>query len=141
MKDKAGNKITMKEFWTRWKKGIEELTPIQKLKSEIQGTFVNLIGYIVALIAVIIKRDVIGLLAYGLILIFIGSVWTTGLKWLSLRQQYKFMNGLDLSIMNESEALETKSDTHSKPIDELLSDSSPEIQTIEDVMKGGTEKK
>ena len=91
MKDKAGNKITMKEFWTRFKKGLDEITPIQKLENDIRGNFVSLIGYIVALVAVIISRESIGLLAYGLILIFIGSIWTTGLKWLSLKQQYKFM--------------------------------------------------
>jgi hypothetical protein len=103
MKDKAGNQITFKEFMSRWKKGIESLSPAQKLKNDINGNFVTLLGYLVALVAVIVKIEAIGLLSYGLILIFIGSAWTTGVKWIMLRQQYKFMNDLDLSSINEEE--------------------------------------
>ena len=101
MKDKAGNQIPMKEFFARWKKGIENITPIQKLSSDTNGTFVTLLGYLFALVATIIKIDLIGLIGYGLILIFIGSTWTTGVKWLSLRQQYKFLKNLDLETKIE----------------------------------------
>ena len=94
-KDKEGNKLTAKDFLARFKSGIENLTPLQKISNESRGTFTTLLGYIVSLIAVIIMREKIGLLSYGLILIFIGSVWNTGLKWLSLRIQVKFLKDLE----------------------------------------------
>jgi len=94
-KTKQGEVITWKEFFARWKQGIENLTPLQKLSNEKRSTFVSLIGYLVALVAVIWQIEKIGLLSYGLILIFIGSIWSTGLKWIALRQQYNFIKELD----------------------------------------------
>ena len=96
MKDKLGNKLTIKEYFHKWKIGIDNLTPMQKLSNDINGTFVTLVGFIAALIAVILEHKLMGWLTYGLILIFIGSIWTTAVKWISLRIQYKFMKGLDL---------------------------------------------
>jgi hypothetical protein len=48
-----------------------------------------LIGFVVSLIAVIYKFESLGLISYGLILIFLGSIITTGLKYLGLRTQLK----------------------------------------------------
>ena len=96
MRDKAGNKITFKEFMTRWKQGIDNITPIQKLENDVRGTFITLLGYIFAMGAVIWKFNDIGLLSIGLILIFLGSVVTTGLKWIALKQQLKFIKNLDV---------------------------------------------
>ena len=96
MKDKQGNKITIKEFFQRWKKGIEEITPIQKLENDVRGTLITLLGYLFAMGAVIWKFDTIGILSVGLILIFLGSIITTGLKWIALKQQLKFIKNLDL---------------------------------------------
>ena len=47
MKDTQGNKITIKEFFQRWKEGIEKITPIQRLSNEKRATLITLIGYIV----------------------------------------------------------------------------------------------
>lgn len=93
--DKFGNKLTWKEFFSRWKKGVESITPQQKVKSEITGTFIILLGLCFSLFAVIWFREKIGLLAYGLILIFVGNIVTTGLKWIALRQQKKLFDNLE----------------------------------------------
>lgn len=97
MKDKEGNKITTKEFMQRWKEGIQNITPIQKLQNDSRSTFVTLVGFIISLIALIVFRDQmpISWLTYGLILIFVGSVWSNGVKWLMIRQQVKLFKNLD----------------------------------------------
>lgn len=92
MKTKSGEKISMKEFFARWKQGIESITPYQKLQNDVRGTFISLLGYAFAFGAVIWNREAIGLLAYGLILIFLGTTYTTALKWISLRQQLKLLS-------------------------------------------------
>ena len=51
-KTKSGEQISWKEFFKRWKKGIDSITPIQKLRLDARGTFITLLGYIVSLIAV-----------------------------------------------------------------------------------------
>jgi hypothetical protein len=98
---KTGEKISWKEALIRFKKGVDEITPMQKLSNDIRGTFITLLGYLFAMGAVIWKFNTIGLLSIGLILIFLGSVVTTGLKWIALKQQYKFIKNLDLESEEE----------------------------------------
>lgn len=105
---KTGEKISWKEALKRFKRGVEEITPIQKLTNDIRGTFITLFGYIFALGAVIWKFNTIGALAVGLILIFLGSIITTGLTWLSLRKQLKFIKNLDLESEEEVKEEEVK---------------------------------
>lgn len=100
-KDKEGNSLTTKEFLSRWKQGIDNITPMQRLRNEKRGTAITLLGFIVSFAAVIWKRDTIGVLSYGLILIFLGSIITTGLKYLALRAQYKFMEKLEKEVKND----------------------------------------
>lgn len=95
---KTGEKITWREAIKRFKKGVDNITPIQKLSNDMRGTFITLLGFIFSFGAVIWKRDTIGLLAYGLMLIFLGSIITTGLKWLALRQQYKFIKSMEVQV-------------------------------------------
>ena len=44
IKDRAGKKIGFKEFMSRWKNGIEGITPLQQAKTNIMGTSITLIG-------------------------------------------------------------------------------------------------
>jgi hypothetical protein len=105
---KSGEIITWKEFMKRWREGIEGITPIVKLKNEFISTAISLVGYIVGLIALIIFRNklLVSWFAYGLILIFIGSVWSTALKCLTIKQQLKFFKGMDTSSTSIDEVLE-----------------------------------
>lgn len=43
-KDKAGNKLTAKEFMQRWKEGIARVTPLQQTQNQINGYILVLIG-------------------------------------------------------------------------------------------------
>lgn len=97
-KTKRGEKINWQEFFSRWRAGIENLTPLQKTINECRGTFVTFLGFLVSFIAVIIMREKIGLLSYGLILIFLGSIITTGIKYVGLRQQLKMFKDIESQI-------------------------------------------
>lgn len=106
-KTKTGEKITGKEFMKRWKEGIENITPKQRMENEKNSTFTMLIGYIVGLVSLIIFRDsfVVSWFTYGLILIFVGSVWGQGIKWLALKQQLKIFSTMDNQSMDFTKLL------------------------------------
>lgn len=106
LKTKDGEKISIGEAMKRFKDGVENITPLQKLQNEIRGNYIIFSGFFVALVAVIIGLDDIGLIAYGLILIFIGSIITTGLKILGLRQQLKFFKNMDDNSQDVSDILD-----------------------------------
>ena len=102
----TGEKITWGEAGKRFKQGVNNMTPVQKLKTEIRGTFISLLGFTFSFIAVIWKGADIGLLSYGLMLIFLGSIINTGLKFLGSRQQLRFFknteeNSVGIDKLNE----------------------------------------
>jgi len=49
-KDKEGNKLTYKEFIGRWKEGIEGITPKQRIKSQMTGYKITMLGMILGII-------------------------------------------------------------------------------------------
>jgi len=42
--DNEGNKLTFKEFMSRWKEGIEGITPLQQVKGQLNATYIMLVG-------------------------------------------------------------------------------------------------
>lgn len=108
-KKKDGTKITWKQFFKEWKVGIQNITPLQKLQNERNSTFTMLVGYLVGLIALIIKFNLIPnkLLSIGLIIIFLGASWSNLIKWWVLTQQVKLFsnfnsNAVDLNKLFEN---------------------------------------
>ena len=106
-KDKSGNKITAKEFSKRFKEGIQNITPEQKLSNDIRATFITFIGYLVGFISIIVffKEFPNGWLAYALILIFLGSAYSSATKFLMLLQQKKFFKNMNSESMDFSNIL------------------------------------
>ena len=104
-KDKDGNKIGIKEFYERFKSGIKNLTPLQKISNELNSSITSLIGFIVCLVALIIFRErlIVNWFAYGLILIFIGNTWGTTIKCIGLYQQKKIFVNIEKQINGEDE--------------------------------------
>lgn len=106
-KKKDGTQITWKEFFKLWKDGINNITPIQKLQNDTRSIFISLIGFIISLIALIYFRKEMPnpWLTYGLILIFVGSVWSNLIKWLSLRTQVKMFKGIENQSLDINDIL------------------------------------
>lgn len=104
VKTKSGEVITMGEFFKRWGKGIKNVatnpSPLEKITIEYRATFINLTGLVTCLIALIIFRDkfFVSWFAYGLILIFVGTIITTALKYFGLREQKKFLKSLETEV-------------------------------------------
>jgi len=46
MLDKEGKKVTTKEFFKRWKSGIEGITPLQQAKTSLMGNWIVLSGIV-----------------------------------------------------------------------------------------------
>ena len=111
---KTGEKVSWKESGKRFKEGVENLTPLQRLSSEIKGTFITLIGFIVASVMIIISWNKIGLIAYGLILIFIGSVWTYLMKFLGQKQGLKSLRTTEFNSVNVEDILDKQEEKEVK---------------------------
>jgi predicted membrane channel-forming protein YqfA (hemolysin III family) len=94
-KDKSGNKISAKEFMSRWKEGMQNLTPIQRTKNDLASTWIILIGFIASIIALIFFNKTFGLVTYGIIIIFIGSIYSNVIKLFSLQGQYKIYKNIE----------------------------------------------
>lgn len=133
-KDKSGKKITWSEFFTRWGNGIKQVasnpSPLERVTIESRGTFINLIGFIVCFITLIIFRDkfFVSWFTYGLMLIFIGSIITTGLKYFGLREQKKLLESMETNKEVDLSEIE-------KEIDNYLSDDE-EVEVKEQERKG-----
>lgn len=52
--DKYGEKITWKQFFQRWKRGIEGITPLQQAEIMFKNTWLMVIGIIAGLVVSII---------------------------------------------------------------------------------------
>jgi hypothetical protein len=103
---KSGEVITYKEFMKRWKEGMQNLTPAQRTSNDIGSTWVTLIGFIVALVALLFFNETFGAVVYGLILIFIGSVYSNIVKLFSLYGQYKLFKSMERTVEEEIPTLE-----------------------------------
>ena len=90
-KDKDGNKLSFKEFMIRWKSGIETINPLQKIKVQIGGTRIMLIGLFLGLCVSIYGWK--NLWWVGIILI--GALLNTGVQYLGLIQQRKLLDNIE----------------------------------------------
>lgn len=93
-KDKTGKNLTFKEFIFRWKKGIEGITPIQKIKSQIWGTRISLIGILLGLVMCIIGYKTL----WWLGIILIGALIVSSTQYIGLLQQRKLFEDIEKQI-------------------------------------------
>ena len=91
MKDKEGNYLTTKEFFKKWGEGINGITPIQKLKTQLTGTRITLIGLFCGLFISIYGWSKL----WWVGIILIGAILTTGVQYLGFKQQYIQLKNLE----------------------------------------------
>lgn len=104
-KTKSGEQITWREFMKRWKEGMQNLTPVQRTQNDIGSTWITLIGFIAALVALVFFNKTFGVLTYGLILIFLGSTYANIVKLFSLYGQYNLYRSLESNTEDEAPSL------------------------------------
>ena len=91
---RTGIKVTWKEFYQRWKKGMEEVTPLQQ-------TQVNQIGFITVFIGIIWGIILsIRLEQYWLSIILSGSMIISGTSFLANWQKKTILKRIDNIIKN-----------------------------------------
>ena len=71
-----------KEFFSKWKQGIEEITPYQQVKISIIGAVLVLIGVIIGLVTMIVTKT------WWLFIILLGSLLLVSLNFLGIIQKY-----------------------------------------------------
>jgi len=84
-KDKQGNKLTAKEFMGRWRDGLDNITPVQKTKTQLTATRIQLVGIFLGLIVTIMAYKNLWWVA----IILLGALINTGVQYLGLSQQMK----------------------------------------------------
>lgn len=89
--DKAGNKLTFAQFISRWKSGIEGLTPAQKMKTQVNGTRLILIGIFLGFVMSLIAWRVMWWVA----IILLGAFINTILQYVGQIEQLKILQGID----------------------------------------------
>jgi hypothetical protein len=125
---KDGTKITWKEFFELWKKGIQNITPIQKLKNDVRANFTMFVGYLVGLVALIIKFNLIAnkLLSVALIIIFFGAAWSNGIKWWALKMQLKLFDKFDSNAIDLNKLMEGLEEVKDEEVIVSVSGEEPE---------------
>lgn len=96
-KDKFGNELTWKEYIARWKKGIEGLTPLQQLRTQIKSTWIMLIGIVAGIIICLFNIKSF----WWLLLILVGAFGNTSVQQIGLIQKFKIFKSLEGGIENE----------------------------------------
>ncbi len=109
-KDKKGEKISFKEFMKRFKEGIETINPLQKIKIQLGGTKIMLIGLFLGLFVSIYGwRNM-----WWVGIILIGAILNTGVQFLGLRQQKKILDDLEKRFKETNEEVEISLDGKEK---------------------------
>lgn len=108
-KKKDRTKITWKEFFKLWKEGINNITPVQKLKNDVRANFTMFVGYLVGLTSLIIyfKKFVTPLFTIALIIIFLGAAWSSGIKWWALKLQLKLFSQFDTNAIDLNKLMDS----------------------------------
>ena len=97
-------KLGKKEFMNRFRKGFDEITPLQKISGELNGIIFSLIGLVIGIVVIAIFR-VTGLLYLIEISLVWGAISTTWKlikkihQYQILKKQNKFMEDLENEII------------------------------------------
>jgi len=96
-KDKEGNELTFKEFIKKWGEGIEGITPKQKLKSQLIGTKISLIGILLGFFISLYGYKHLWWVA----IILLGALINTYIQYISFKQQLKILDEIDKQSLEE----------------------------------------
>lgn len=93
-KDKQGNELTFKEFMQKWREGIEGISPLQKLKSQMWGTRISLIGIILGLFVSVYGYKNLWWVA----IILLGALINTYIQYISFKQQINIFVNIEKQL-------------------------------------------
>ena len=92
-KDKLGKYLTWKQFFKKWKQGIDGITVMQQTNSQIQSTYIIIFGMLLGIIVSAANYEKF----WWIIIVLIGGVFNAGISLVSLYQkkhQFQFFDNL-----------------------------------------------
>lgn len=92
---RSGEIITWKEFFKRWKKGIQSITPFQQVKTTLLGLIISVVGIIWGIGFGIL----LGL--WWLVIILVGALFVTSMQILANYQKYRMMKKVE-EMLNDN---------------------------------------
>ena len=119
-KDKQGNKLTWKQFFARWKEGINGITPIQKLQTQIIATRIQLLGIFLGLIVCILGWKTV----WWLGIILLGALINTVVQYIGL-------------VQNKSNLKKHEDNCEEMSLDDLMGEEPKKKKSKKTKMKGG----
>ena len=93
---KNKEKLSLKEFLKRWKRGIEGITPLQSTKTQLSGIWITITGIIAGIIVNCLVR--IKNQWWWILIILIGSLILVGINFLTTWQKYLRLKEIDNQI-------------------------------------------
>lgn len=99
--DTSGNKLTAKEFASRWKSGVQAVTPLQQMKVTLFGYFIVIVGIIWGIIFTAIIHT------WWLLVILCGSLFVSGMQTLGALQKYIILNKIEKEVNNAIQETES----------------------------------
>ena len=93
-KDKDGKEVGRKEFMSRWKQGMQGVTPQQQVNVQIRSTWIMIIGIIAGIIVAIVAIKTI----WWLLIILVGALGNTSIQQLGLWQKKLLLEKFSMPI-------------------------------------------
>ena len=95
-KTKSGEKLTIRQFFKRWGRGIEGVTYMQQLKMQIWGIWVNFLGLALGIIVMSIARPKD--LWWWLVIILGAGLFLNFISFIGVYQKFKIQRRIDQTI-------------------------------------------
>jgi hypothetical protein len=92
--DQKGEKLTTSQFFKRWGEGIAKVSPRQKLRMQMNGTMIILVGLVCGLVVSLIKAKVYWWVA----IVLIGAIIINGMQYLGMLQQKKMFDNIEKMV-------------------------------------------
>lgn len=87
-----------KEFFSRWKEGINKVTPVQQMSISFYSSFLIIIGILIGLYSTFATKT------WWLFIVLLGSLFLTLISILSLYQKLSIYKKLEEEVKNEQQS-------------------------------------
>jgi len=108
-KDKEGNWITASEFVKRFREGIQKITPLQQVQSEILGMEIMILGCFCGLIISMVQFVTL----WWLSIIMFGALFVQVTQFFGLRQKKKLYEMMEENMKGGEDVVEEQKSTDS----------------------------
>jgi len=100
-KARDGSELTIKQFFKRWGKGIEGITPLQQSKTQLFGTWIVISGIIAGIMINILTR--IKNQWYWITIVLMGSLIISSISMVGIYQKYKIQKRVEQTMKELNE--------------------------------------